>query len=312
MANDWKTISKASLIFPPLACILLTSACDLLSRQPDQKMPEKPGTALFAEKLRRGPEPPASPTEISFEQKEFDDSNNIEGLRWRALREAAHGVGSQHGYVRRAWEIQGILERSGKDLSRTYDFRHVAKPAPSGTGYVIPPSVSSSVNLNRTEPTGIAFAADEQFEIVEKGRLSPTVPTWRDFLLFYPGAPVTLPESLEPVGDDEEIQFRKWLELGWYAGIEQANAELETRLSKLRRTYEGMLLYRKLAKLGKINRPVIESTFLDNSANFEILRTGERTAQIVAEAAFRSVKDERPRSGHTFEPEASWKSNSLK
>ena len=277
----------AAMALPTSACALLLAACNFASSPPDKAISEKPRNSLIAEYLRRGPEPPSGPEELSIQREETGPANEIEGLRRRALKHAAQTYGSQNGYVRRAWEIQGILERRGRELSRTYDFRLVARPAPSGAGYVIPPSVSLSVNLVRTETADIAVAADEQFEIAEKGRLAPMVPTWRDYLLFFPQTPASLPESLKPVGDGEEDFFRNWLELGWNAGIEQANAELEARLSRLRQDYEGMLLYRKLTDRGKIERLALESTGISSSAAAGILRTGERAAWISARARFR-------------------------
>ena len=289
-----KRLPISVLGMPLLASMLLASACDFASRRIDEKPTDPKRSALASERLRRGPEPPASPEALLGERASIDSPKGVEGLRRKALREAAHAHGSQHGYARRAWEILGILEDKGRELSREYDFRLVARPAPSGTGYVVPPSVSLSVNLMRIRPNGVARAADEQYEIVEQGRLAPRVPTWRDYLLFYPQSPAALPASLEPMGDEEEVEFRKWIEQGWNAGTEQANSELEIRLSKLRRTYEGMLRFRKLADRGIVERLLLESTDPADSASPSMLRTGERAARIVAQAGFRADDGEYP------------------
>ncbi|MDE0305447.1 MAG: type IV secretory system conjugative DNA transfer family protein [Albidovulum sp.] len=294
MASKWSR--TAAMAFLLCAGSLLSSACDFTSRTLDAAISERAKNSPTAEFLRRGPEPPSRPEELSIERAETDPSNELAGLRLRALKDAAQAYGSQHGYVRRSWEIHGILERKGRELSMAYDFRQVAEPAPSGTGYVVPPAVSLSLNLVRTNSAEIAFAADERYEIARRGQLAPMVPTWRDYLLFYPQSPVPLPESLKPVGDEEEILFRKWLELGWKAGIEQANAELEARLSKLRQDFEGMLRYKRLVERGNIEKLALESTGPASFADSRILRTGERTARIVAQAGFR-IDDPKNSSG---------------
>ena len=223
------------------ACLLLISLSSCLAT-PGEERPEMAPVPLIggSDDLRRGPAPPATADEVALDIFDPDAREGMTGIRRQALREAGLTYGTQMGYARRSWEIEGVLERRSGQLSEVYDFVRIVSQAPAGTGYVVPPVVSRS--LRAFEGDGRrASVADEYLTIVRPGRLSPTPPTWRDYLLISAPEPEAPPRSLLPSEDDEIAFFRQSFEEGWSAGVVQADAELEERLARLRRDYEGML-----------------------------------------------------------------------
>lgn len=227
------------------------------------------------------------PPDIEFPDFKSGKVERRVSIRDSAVQEAAQTYGSQHGYRKRALEILRLLERRSSELSAVYDFNRVAMPAPLRTGFVIPPVVARSFVAHEFEAGGQASsAADEYLEILRPGRLSPVVPTWRDYLLIDVDEPGLPPSSLMPSDSSEEKKFRSWFGEGWWAGKSQAEAEFAHRLRRLRRDYEGMLEYRRLIAAGLMSRLVIADADLGDVGTATTLRLGERSVRIISQSEF--------------------------
>ena len=208
-------------------------------------------------------------------------------IRRTALREAALKYGSQNGYWRRVWEILGVLEKRGSELSIVYDFNRVSAAAPKGAGHVIPPVVSHSVNAFQSgDNESVVSVADEYLDIRKPGRITPVVPTWRGYLLPSFSAPDKPPKSLLPANDAERQRFKDSFEEGWQAGRLQADEEFARRVQRLRNDFEGMLQYRRLVALGMMNKLVLADADFGVTNVDGTMRIGERTLQIVRYSEF--------------------------
>jgi defect in organelle trafficking protein DotC len=241
--------------------------------------------------LRRGPPPPASPDAVRIPKGVVggDAQTSIVRLRGTALQEAAQSWGSQMGYARRAWEISGTLEKRSGQLSEVFDFNRVVAAAPARTGVVVPPVVSRSFDAFRADGDGREVsAADEYLTIMKPGRLAPTAPTWRDYLVFLSADPVAPPKVLRPETDEESRLFEGWFREGWQAGIELANAEFNDRLARLKRDYTGMLQYRRLVAQGMMDRMVLADADFGVTGTDGEMRIGSRTVRVVNDAAFQT------------------------
>ncbi len=207
--------------------------------------------------------------------------------RARAQRERALRFGSQSGFRQRTLEIRHALQRRSGELSTVYDFNRVTRPAPGGTGHLIPPVVQQAIDaFNSDEEGATVSAADLYFRVLQPAYLSSVQPTWRDWLVFEPPEAEPVPKTLAPANASERKQAEAWVEEGFRAGTRQADTEFARRLRRLRRDFEGMLEYRRLAALGMVSSPEVAL------ANFGVtgvpgeMRIGDRSVQLVEAAGF--------------------------
>jgi len=240
------------------------------------------------EDLRRGAEPVADPSRVRIELHDpKSETVEITEIRRSALQEAAQGYGSQMGYARRVWEIEGLLEARGPSLDEVFSFGRVVSEAPVKAGYIIPPIVSRSFDAFRSDNEGReASVADEYLTIIAPGRIVPVTPTWRDYLLFAAAQPEQPARSLLPSNEMERNLFTQWFRDGWSAGVGLADEEVNLRLTRLRRDYEGMLQYRRLVSMGMMDRMVLAQADFGVTGGGDELRIGSRTVQIVSDAQF--------------------------
>lgn len=280
-------ISRKGLL---LTTVLALSAC--AAPVEVQAPPEAPQIG-GPDNLNIGERPPEF-SEIGFEIVERIDPEKaaITRLRQIALTEAAQGYGARMGFARRSWDISRILERRSPELSRIFAFERIATGAPRRVGYIIPPVVSRSFEAFESVDGGrSASAADEYLTVVAPGRISPVIPTWRDWLLFSPQTPEAPAHSLNPTTSEELAFFEEKFRDGWEAGVAQADDELRNRFDRLIRDYEGMLQYRRLVSLGMMNRMVIADADFGVTDTGGDMRIGDRTIEIVSDAEFNANPD---------------------
>lgn len=271
-----------------VAGICLLAGCETYPT--NEVPPAAPAPAKIGEldNLRVGKEPVASPDEVKIElYNPSDEVKEITEIRRRALLEAAQGYGSQLGYARRGWEIEKLLEERSTQMSQVFNFSRLVSEAPVKAGYIIPPVVSRSFDAFKTTEEGReASVADEYLTIVAPGKIMPVTPTWRDYLLFSPRTPETPAKSLHPRNAAEKEMFDKWFREGWVAGVELADAEIGSRLDRLRRDYEGMLQYRRLVAMGMMDRMVLQDADFGVTGGGDEMRIGSRTVRVVSDAEF--------------------------
>jgi len=240
--------------------------------------------------LRRGPEPPASPSSVRIQTVSTEKKDGaVTKIRSEALKEAAQSYGSQMGFARRSWEISGRLEARAGDLSKVFEFDRVVEVAPVKAGVIIPPVVSRSFDAFTTDADGReASVADEYLTIVRPGRIAPVTPTWRDYLIMGLGVPEQPPRALMPSDSTEKAMFDEWFSEGWAAGITLADAEFGERIDRLKRDYTGMLQYRRLVSQGMMDRMVLADADFGVTGENGTMRIGSRTVRIVSDAAFQT------------------------
>lgn len=232
-------------------------------------------------------EPPADPGSVVIEPAELDRTGGMSELRSNALREAAMGLGSQHAFRRRAWEINRRLEQRSAALSSVYDFNRVASSSPGVPGYVLPPVVGKAFDAYSLGSEGRSAAhAEKVYDLLKPARLSPVVPTWRDYLVIDARMPRDPPAALSPRSGKEHGRYRDWFEEGWRSGWAQADAEFRLRLERLRRDFEGMLEYRKLVRLGMVLEPTIESNAEAVAGSEDAMRIAVRRVRIAGGSEF--------------------------
>ena len=84
------------------------------------------------------------------------------------------------------------------------------------------------------------------------------------------------------------LQRRVWnfyLKRGWEDGLQQANDIFSANLSRLKRDFTGMILYRKLLAQGIITSPTISKADLGVTGDANAIRVNDEIMRITAHAA---------------------------
>lgn len=274
--NSFRNLFLVSSFF---ALAIALEGCASTAAPPRPHIGSPAGDSLASDT----PPPILSDIEVgSFEEA----PDTMTRLRRDSLREVALSYGAQLGNARRTWEIEKLLERRAAQLSDIYDFHRVVITAPRDAGVIIPPVVARSKDAYETKGGDEASAANEYLKIVAPGRLSPVVPTWRNWLLMPQANPEAPPRAALPKDSAERDFFMNALEEGWKEGYEQADMTLEERTNSLDRDYRGMLEYRRLVSLGMMKEMAVVGANFGVTGGGDTMRIGERTVRIVGAAGF--------------------------
>ena len=274
----------------PIACALLTAllSAGCVPRPAGEAAGEPPPVDIGGKDELRSGEPPAELSAI-LQLPAPGSGNPPESwpVRSRSQREASVRFGSQSGFRRRSWELRNLVRERSGELSSVYDFNRLVRPAPGGAGYLVPPVVQRAGNAFRSEGNGTTVSvADAYLRILQPERIAPIAPNWRDWLLFEPPPVTPLPLALAPATEGERKQVRAWIEQGWSAGKKQAEHEFAERLRRLRRDYEGMLEFRRLAALEMIDGTDLADADFGVTGEPGEMRIGNRVVRIVGTADF--------------------------
>ena len=214
-------------------------------------------------------------------------SHPIDSLRNNALREAALVYGSQNGFKSTVQKITQTLELQSNNLSVVFDFGKVVTPLDRNAGYVIPPVVVRASNAVTINPESTVLASTDEFLTIRKpGRLSTTMPTWRDYLLIPETKIEPITPGLVPSDKVEHQYFTQWFNTGWQSGTDLGLQEFAIRLRRLKRDYIGMVDYRKLVSTGVINELAIANADFGVSGTPTSLRINNRLIHLVSYASF--------------------------
>lgn len=202
--------------------------------------------------------------------------NELSQLRIRSLRDTAMSVGAQGGLSYGSQELNAQLDQDREYLSTIFNFG--AMMLSHG---VLPPVLEESDNnLNLADSTTIRVA-DKTYKIVQQARFATTPPNWREYLwLNYP-KPILPDRSLLPKSAEEQRIWKQGIKIGWERGIQQAYSIFQQNLARLRRDYQGMILYRKLLQAKMINPPFVARTELGITGNGTDMRINDQVLRIV-------------------------------
>lgn len=207
-------------------------------------------------------------------------------LRKDALKEAALSYGARGGLAWRTYEIRQELETRVTQLDKTFDFRQLLIPAPSGL-LIEPPIVSENVNALLIEGTGQeAAVSDRVYEIIRNAQIVSAPRQWRNYLERDWGEVLPPPEVLRPTTDLERENWIIWVREGWEKGLEQADEIFTDDLNQLSADYNGMVRYRLLLAQGMVSPPY--ALLLDRGVTTaqDQMRVGDRNVSIAGKPAF--------------------------
>lgn len=213
---------------------------------------------------------------ISQDSLKTPVSADVTKMRNKLLNDTAMSLGAQGGLAWASEKINAQLEKDRTYLNSIFNFN--AMMLSHG---VLPPVLAESSNsLNLADSTTIRVA-DKTYRIIEQARFATTAPTWHDYLWLSYNKPELPDKTLLPRNWEEQKIWRAAVHRGWGKGIEQAYSIFQQNLARLKRHYQGMILYRKLLQQNIINAPFVARTELGITGDGSDMRVNDQVLRIV-------------------------------
>lgn len=196
-------------------------------------------------------------------------------LRRKALEDTAMSVAAQGGLAWSSEEIDKRLTKDRSNLDTIFNFNGMML----SHGVIPPILVEGDNTLNLNDPTTIRIS-DRTYKIVEQARFATTPPQWHDYLWMSYARPEFPHKVLLPRNDDERIIWRRAIRLGWQKGIEQSYSIFQQNLARLKRDYQGMILYRKLLQQHMVSPPFVAKTSLGVTGDGTVMHVNDQVLRI--------------------------------
>lgn len=251
-------MSKAKLLLLSLAMsISLLTGCA-------SQQTQSGGTGSLTElKQLRGQKPTAKINQTQF--------------RMIGIKETALSIGAQSGLAWRAKQINAILDNQSRQLDQVFNFNALVLE-----NHVLPPVLAESRASLKLDSNAAIRLADHTYKIVSQARFVTVPPTWSSYLVMNYEQPQPPHPSLLPQNAKEQAYWDKYVTQGWENGIQQANTIYADNLARLKRDYQGMLLYRKLLAQNIVSKPYVAKTDLGITGDGSDMSINDRILRITA------------------------------
>jgi defect-in-organelle-trafficking protein DotC len=205
-----------------------------------------------------------------------DEQTSLSRLRVKSLHDSAMSIGAQAGLAWGSKQMNTNLDKDTKYLDTIYNFN--AMMLSHG---VLPPVLEQGDNsLNLDDPSTIRVA-DRTYKIIAQARFATTPPNWREYLQMNFTKPELPDKTLLPKNNEEQKIWKEGIESGWQKGIEQSYSIFQQNLARLKRDYNGMILYRTLLQKKMISAPFVARTELGVTGNGTDMRVNDQVLRIV-------------------------------
>jgi defect-in-organelle-trafficking protein DotC len=199
----------------------------------------------------------------------------VNGIRVKALEDIAMGLGAQGGLAWSSKEIDNRLEKDKWYLDTIYNFNGMML----SHGVLPPILVEGNNSLNLDDPNTIRIS-DKTYVIVAQARFATTPPNWREYIWMSFSKPELPNTVLLPRNSEERKLWAKAIKTGWEKGIQQAYSIFQQDLARLKRDYNGMILYRKLLQQHMISAPYVSKTELGVTGDGTDMRINDQVLRI--------------------------------
>ncbi|MBI3419672.1 MAG: type IV secretory system conjugative DNA transfer family protein, partial [Proteobacteria bacterium] len=199
--------------------------------------------------------------------------------------------GARGGLAWRTFQIQRRLAETEGNLDKVYSFGYLLIAAPSGL-LVEPPMVTEAQRAVIVAVGGQnAAVADRVYRINRGARIVTAPRNWRSYLERDWGKVDPPPKLLRPKNQRELAEWRKWINVGWEEGVQQADEVFEADLDRLNGDYMGMIRYRELLAQGMITPPYAAQEDRGITGGGSEMRIGDRGLNITAPALLNPKSD---------------------
>jgi defect-in-organelle-trafficking protein DotC len=196
-------------------------------------------------------------------------------LRVKALQDTAMSLGAQGGLAWASINLNNNLEKDKIQLETIFNFNGMML-----SHGVLPPVLAQGDNsLNLDDPDTIRIA-DKTYKIVQQARFATTPPNWREYLWQSFDKPELPNKMLLPRNSEELKVWSKAIQTGWDKGVQQSTTIFQQNLARLKRDYQGMILYRRLLQEHKISPPFVSRTELGITGDGNDMRVNDQVLRI--------------------------------
>jgi defect-in-organelle-trafficking protein DotC len=216
------------------------------------------------------------------------EAGNVDSsqIRFKALEDTALSLGAQGGLANASEEINTNLGKDKKHLELIFNFNGMML----SHGVLPPVLVQGDDSLNLSDPDTIRIS-DKTYKIVQQAKFVTTPPNWRDYLWLSFEKPEVPHKILLPETPEERRVWRRSIHIGWEKGTQQAYDIFQQNLARLKRDYQGMILYRKLLQQNIISAPYVSKTELGVTGDGEDMRVNDQVLRITEHPMLQTQTD---------------------
>ena len=211
----------------------------------------------------------------------------VQFMRPKAIREAARLVTFQTAMSWRYGQLLEETERYSAIMDTAFNFAPLMLT--QGEALIMPPQIARAGASMRIEDGATATAAKTTYELLEPARYIAVVPNWREFLMAdeFPSPEEPHPAVL-PKNAEERAIWRAAVREAWAQGLAEADQLYADNVSRMARSYRGVMLYHLLTAQHLLSRVNTASSDLGTrrSDNGNKLNIGQKVYRITAPSAF--------------------------
>lgn len=207
---------------------------------------------------------------------EYGDDQGFGSIKLKALTDSGMSMGAQGGLAWAAEKMNAKLRQDKSYLDTIFNFDAMVL----SHGVIPPVLAEGDFSLNQDDPNTIRVA-DRTYKIIQQARFATTPPNWREYLWLNFSKPPLIDKSLLPRNAKEVAVWRAAVRRGWESGIAQASSIFQQNLARLKRDYNGMVLYRKLLQEKMISTPFVARTELGITGDGNDMRINDQVLRIV-------------------------------
>ena len=211
----------------------------------------------------------------------------VQLMRPKAIREAARLVTFQTAMSWRYGQLLEETERYSAIMDTAFNFAPLMLT--QGEALIMPPQIARAGASMRIEDDATATAAKTTYELLEPARYVAVVPNWREFLMAddFPSPEEPNP-ALLPKNTEERAIWRAAVREAWAQGLAEADQLYADNVSRMARSYRGVMLYHLLTAQHLLSRVNTASSDLGTRRfdNGNKLNIGQKVYRITAPSAF--------------------------
>lgn len=211
----------------------------------------------------------------------------VQLIRPSAIREAARLVTFQTAMSWRYGQLVAETERYSAVMDTAFNFAPLMLT--QGEALIMPPLLTRVGASMRIEDAGTATTSKTTYELLEPARYIAVVPNWREFLMAddFP-APEQPNPAVLPKNAEERAIWRTTVREAWAQGLAEADQLYADNVSRMARSYRGVMLYHLLTAQHLLSRVNTASSDLGmrQSDNGNKLNIGQKVYRITSPSAF--------------------------
>ena len=215
------------------------------------------------------------------------EQSAVQLMRPKAIREAARLVTFQTAMSWRYGQLVAETERYSAVMDTAFNFSPLMLT--QGEALIMPPLLTRAGASMRIEDGATATAAKTTYELLEPARYIAVVPNWREFLMAdgFPEPEQPNP-ALLPKNAEERAIWRTAVREAWAQGLTEADQLYADNVSRMARSYRGVILYHLLTAQHLLSRVNTASADLGmrQSDHGNKLNIGQKVYRITAPSAF--------------------------